>query len=512
MEVVSKPKHQAAQGSNPRRWLILIVLCLSTLVLVIDNMALSVAVPSLAANLDASAQDIQWILDSYILVFAGLLLTSGSLSDRYGRRRVMIVGLVLFGGASLVATLAETSAQLIVARIVMGVGGAMIMPSTLSILITVFDAGERRRAMSVWGAVSMLGLVSSPIIGGALISHFWWGAIFLINVPIVVLAVVAALALMPESTGPWRRPDPLGAVLSVAGMTALVWTIIELPRHGLTGSATLTTAAVAVIGLVGFVIWENITPDPMVPLMLFRDRDFSGGSLALTLVQVGNGGLLLALPLYLQSVLGYSPAAAGLAFIPLALASLMGNTFGATVGARFGNRALAVSGLVVMAIGSVLLASLSADSDFVMVAIALFVFGAGGGSAMPAAISALMGAVPPAQAGVGSALNDTIQQAGAALGVAILGSILSSRFSRGLPESAPEQARHSIGDALATAARTGDSALADTARHAFATAMSGSFLTGTAGIAAAAILALFVMRGRDASTHLEDGETSCRTT
>ncbi|MEC3957609.1 MFS transporter [Nocardia sp. CDC153] len=485
---------------DPRRWLILIVLCLSALVLVIDNMALSVAVPALSRDLHADAQDIQWILDSYMLVFAGSLLTCGSLSDRFGRRRVMIIGLVIFGGASVGATLAATPLQLILDRVAMGIGGALIMPSTLSILITVFDAAERRRAMAVWGAVSMLGLVGSPLLGGVLISHFWWGAIFLINVPIVGLAVVAALVLMPESTGPWRRPDPLGAVLSVAGMTALVWTIIELPRNGIHSAATLATGSVAVVGLVGFVAWENHTPEPMVPLGLFRDRDFTGGSSALTLVQIGNGGLMLALTQYLQSVLGYSPTTAGLTFIPMALSSLLGNTFGAKAGGRLGCRTLTVAGLMVMAAGSLLLAALRADSGFGMVAMALLVFGAGSGLALPAAVTALMGAVPAEQAGVGSALNSTLSQAGAALGVAILGSILSSRFTAAMPESAPDQARRSIGDALATAARTGDDTLATAARHAFTTAMSGSFLAGATGIVMAALLARALLRSRASAT------------
>ncbi|MER5424786.1 MFS transporter [Streptosporangium roseum] len=226
------------QERHPRRWLILVVLCLSTLVLVIDNMVLTVAIPPLAADLGASAQDTQWILESYVLVFAGLLLTAGSLSDRYGRRRVMIIGLVVFGVASLAAAYAGDPVQLIAAHALMGVGGALIMPSTLSILITVFDDAERRKAMAAWSAVAMLGLVGGPVLGGVLIVWFWWGAVFLINVPIAVPAIVAAPALMPESKGPWSKPDPLGAILSVVGMTALVWTIIELPHHGLAHPAT----------------------------------------------------------------------------------------------------------------------------------------------------------------------------------------------------------------------------------------------------------------------------------
>nr|BFE85308.1 hypothetical protein GCM10020093_079090 [Planobispora longispora] len=266
---------ETTQVRNPRRWLILVVLCLSTLVLVIDNMVLTVAIPPLAADLGAGAQDIQWILDSYILVFAGLLLTSGSLSDRFGRRRIMVIGLVLFGVASLAAAFAADAAQLIAARTAMGVGGALIMPSTLSILITVFDEEERRKAMGAWSAVAMLGLIGGPILGGALITWFWWGAVFLINVPVAVLAIIAALALMPESKGPWSKPDPLGVVLSVVGMTALVWTIIELP-HGLSRPGL----AVTVVALAAFVVWELRTPYPMVPLRLFRDRTFSGASLS----------------------------------------------------------------------------------------------------------------------------------------------------------------------------------------------------------------------------------------
>lgn len=483
---------------HPRRWLILVVLCLSMLVLVVDNGVLTVATPPLTDELGASAQDIQWIIDGYILVFAGLLLTAGSLSDRYGRRRVMIIGLVLFGAASLLATYAESPAQLISGRVLMGVGGALVMPSTLSILITVFDDAERRKAMSIWSSVLMVGLVGGPVVGGALIAEFWWGSVFLINVPVVVVAVVAALVWMPESKGPWRKPDPLGAILSMAGLTALVWVIIALPQHGLGHPATLAALAVAVLGLAGFVVWELRTPYPMVPLGLFRDRDFSGGSLSLVLVQVGNGGVLLALAQYLQFVLGYSPTRAGLALAPMALAVIVVNTVAVTLGRRIGNRGLTVAGLIVLAGGFGLLATLSPDDGFGMVAAALVLFGAGGGLAQPAAIAALMGAVPREHAGVGSALNDTVQQAGAALGVAILGSVLAGTFTASMPASAPEEARRSIGDALAVAARTGDAALSAAARDAFTTGMSVTFVAGACGVLAAAVLALLVMRGRKA--------------
>ncbi|MEW1639693.1 MFS transporter [Streptomyces sp. NPDC093801] len=479
---------------TPRRWWILIVLCLSTLVLTVDSMALTVAVPSMTADLDASAQDTQWILDSYILVFAGLLLTSGSLGDRFGRRRVMLIGLLLFGAASLAATFAADPAEVIAVRVAMGVGGALIMPSTLSLLITVFDEEERPKAMAAWGSVSMLGLVGSPVLGGVLIDRFSWHSIFLINVPVVALAVVAALTLMPESKGPWQKPDPLGAVLSATGMTALVWWIIEIPQHGAFGGRSALVLAVAAVALVGFVLWENTTDSPMVPLVLFKNRNFSGGSLSLALVQIGNGGLLLVLTQYLQFVLGYSPLKAGLAFVPLAVAALVGNGAGAGLAARIGNRPLVLAGMLVMASSFALLTTVSADTGFTVPAVALGLLGLGAGLAMPAAVGALMGTIPEEQAGVGSALNDTIQQAGTALGIAILGSLLTSGYAANMPAGAPAEARHSLAGALAAA--HGEPGLVRAAREAFTSSMGTTLTLGAAGLLAAALLAAVVMRDK----------------
>ncbi|MFJ9018878.1 MFS transporter [Streptomyces sp. NPDC102259] len=477
---------------DPRRWWILVVLCLSTVVLTIDSMALTVAVPSMTEDIGASAQDTQWILDSYILVFAGLLLTSGSLGDRFGRRKVMLLGLLLFGAASLAATLCANPGEVIAVRTAMGVGGALIMPSTLSILITVFDDEERGRAMAAWGSVSMLGLVGSPVLGGVLIDHFSWHSIFLINVPVVALAVVAAVVLMPESKAPWQKPDPLGAVLSAVGMTALVWWIIELPQHGAFGGRSTLSLAVAVVGLAGFVIWENVTSAPMVPLVLFKHRNFSGGSLSLALVQIGNGGLLLVLTQYLQFVLGYSPVKAGLAFLPLAVAALIGNGMGVKAAEKIGNRFVILSGMLVMTACFALLTTVDADSGFTVPAIALGLLGLGAGLAMPAAVGALMGTIPEDKAGVGSALNDTIQQAGTALGIAILGSLLTSGYAAEMPTDAPEAARESIGGALAVAGR--DAGLVREAREAFTTSMTTTFTVSAIGVLAAAILATLVMR------------------
>ncbi|WP_328999655.1 MFS transporter [Kribbella sp. NBC_00709] len=477
---------------HPRRWLILIVLCLSTLVLVLDNGVLMVAIPALTEDLGASAQEIQWIVASYILVFAGLLLTAGSLSDRYGRKRVMIAGLAIFGAASLAATYAGSPEMLITGRVLMGIGGAVVMPSTLSILITVFDDEERRKAMSIWSSVLMIGLIGGPVMGGALIAEFWWGSVFLVNVPVVALAIVAALVWMPESKGPWRKPDPLGALLSIVGLTSLVWVIIELPERGVSWPALV----IAVAGLTAFIVWELHTPVPMVPLALFRDRNFSGGSLSLVLVQIGNGGLILALTQYLQFVLGYSPTHAGLAMAPMAVAVIVVNGLGATLGQKIGNRPMTVIGLVVLAGGFGVLSRLSATDGFGMVALALLVIGAGGGLAQPAATTALMGAVPQEHAGVGSALNDAVQQAGAALGIAILGSALASGFTSAMPGSAPAAARRSIGEALAVAGSTGDMGLAQVAKVSFVHAMSGTFIASGIAVLGSAVLAFVLLRDK----------------
>lgn len=484
---------------HPRRWLILVVLCLSSLVLVIDNMVLTVSVPPIAEDLKAGAQDIQWIIDSYILVFAGLLLTSGSLSDRFGRRKVMIIGLALFGAASLVAAVAASPGELIAGRVLMGVGGALVMPSTLSILITVFDDEERPKAIAAWSAVAMIGLVGGPVLGGALIAHFWWGAVFLLNVPVAAVAIVAAVVLMPESKGPWRKPDLPGMLLSMVGMTALVWSIIVLPRDGFAHVGTLASMAVAVAALTAFGIRQVRTDSPMVPLKLFRNRVFTGASFSLVLLTFATGGLMLVLTQYLQFVLEFTPTDTGLAFIPLAVASLAFNVIGAALGKKLPARVLTAVGMVIIAAGFGLLATLSVGDGFTKVALAMLVLGIGSGLGMPAAANALMGAIPGEHAGVGSALNDTIQQSGAALGVAILGTVLSSTYTGSMPADAPASARHAITDALALSAGSGDTGLARAAREAFNTATSTTFTVSGIAVLAAAVLTLVLMRGTAAA-------------
>ncbi|WP_422770425.1 MFS transporter [Plantactinospora sp. WMMC1484] len=483
--------------SHPRRWWILGVLCLSLLVAVIDNMVLNIAIPSLMRDLGASTSDIQWILDAYILVFAGLLLVAGSLSDRYGRRRALVIGLAVFGGASVLATLCQTPGQLIAARALMGVGGAFLMPGTLAILTTVFDDSERKKAIAIWSSVLVLGGLGGPTLGGLLLQHFWWGSIFLLNVPIAVLGIVAALAIIPESRGPAGRPDVVGALLCTLGMTALVWAVISSAQHGWSSASTVGGLVAAVVLLATFALWEHRVAEPMVPTALFRDRNFGGASLSIVLLSLAAGGVLLALTQYLQFVLGYEPLRAGLAFVPMLVTVLACNGLGVVVDKRFGARVAVASGLSLMAAGFGVLASIGSADGYPTLAVALVLIGAGSGIAGPPAVGTLLAALPQERAGVGSAVNDTVAQIGAALSVAVLGSVLTATYRAAMPAWAGP-ARESIGEALRIAAATGDAGLARLARDAFVEAMSGTALVGVAGGIAAAVVAALVIRPRPA--------------
>ncbi|MET9340518.1 MFS transporter [Nonomuraea sp. NPDC003804] len=470
-------------GRDPRRWWVLVVLCLSLMVLVIDTTVLNVAIPSLMTDLGATPSDIQWIINAYVLVYAGLLLTTGNLSDRYGRRRLLVLGLAVFGGASLLATLATQPWHLISARALMGVGGAMLMPSTLSILITTFEDDERRKAMAAWSVVATVGVIGGPTLGGFLIERFSWNSVFLLNVPVAVIAIVAAYALMPERRGPERSLDPLGVLLSTVGLTALVYVVIEAPQQGV----NLPVAVIAAVALGGFALWERRTPHPMLPLELFRSRDFTGASFSILLMSFGIGAVMLMLTQYLQFVLGYGATQAGLGLLPYALAATVFNYVGVALGQKVSNRTLVVVGLAVMAVS---FAGLAMTGGYWSMFASMLVMGAGGGLAGPAAYTTLMGAVPVERAGAGSALNDTVQQVGMALSIAVLGSVLAGVYTARMPHSAPAAARESIGQAVVL----GDPAVLAAARDAFGAAMSLGSWVGVACSLAAAALAMAVLR------------------
>lgn len=465
------------------------MLCLSLLVLMIDGTVLNLAIPSLIRELGATPSDIQWILDAYVLVFAGLLLTAGSLSDRFGRRRMLITGLAVFGVASLAAVLSAEPWQVVAARAAMGVGGALLMPSTLSILMTTFAEDERRTAMAAWSTVSIVGIVAGPTLGGTLLEHYWWGSVFLLNIPVAVAAIVAALVLMPESTGEQRPVDLVGVLLSIVALGAIVYVIIEREWN-------IAMIVLAIIAAAGFAVWEARSEHPMLPLGVFRSRDFTGTALTLLLMVFGMGALMLMLTQYLQFVLGYGPMKAGLALLPYAVAAAVCNGLGATLGKSLSNKTLIVSGLLVMGAAFVVLA---VGAGYLWVLISMLVMGVGGGLAGPAAYAAIMNAIPLEHAGVGSAMNDTLQQVGMAISIAVLGSVLAGVFSSRMPGDAPEAARESIGAAF-------ELGYVEPAKDAFTVAMSAGAWISAGFSVAAAILGLLLLRSRPATDPAGEAE------
>lgn len=494
-----------ATAPNPRRWWILGVLCLSLLVVVVDNTVLNVAIPTLIRDFDATNADIQWFLDAYIVVFAGLLLAAGVISDRHGRRLGLIIGLILFGGASLAAARAGSAPQLIAARVGMGAGAAFLMPGTLSILTSVFEESERKKAIAIWSSVLTLAALGGPTLGGALLEHFWWGSIFLINVPIAAISIVAAVLIIPESRGPANRPDLLGAAIITVAMVSLVWGVIAGPRDGWSSGPTLTAFAVAVVAMAIFVFWELRCPFPMLPMRLFRNRNFTGSSLALVLFGFTTAGILLALTQRLQLVLGYSPLRAGLALGPMIIASIVCNGLSVMIDKRLGARITIAIGLVAVAAGCTVLATTSAGDGYPQLAVGLALLGAGSGIGGPPVYATLLGTLPPEQAGVGSAVNDTILQTGQSLSVAVLGSLLSVVYTRSMPDGTIAAAKESIGDALAIAAGNGDATLASSAKDAFVSAMSVTSLVGVgAGLLAAIGVLVLLRTQRNAPAQSQD--------
>ncbi|MGK5501382.1 MFS transporter, partial [Streptomyces sp. URMC 125] len=422
-------------GGHPRRWVILGVICLAQLTVLLDNTILNVAIPSLTRELDASTTDVQWMVNAYALVQSGLLLTAGNAADRYGRRRMLLLGLVLFGLGSLAAGLSGSSGELIAARAGMGIGGALLMTTTLAVIVQVFDDAERPKAIGIWGAINSLGFAGGPLAGGFLLDHFWWGAIFLVNLPVVVIALAAVARLVPESgSRGGERPDVMGALLSITGMTAVVHAIISGPEHGWTSVRVLAVGFSGAVVLAAFVLWERRVPHPMLDMGFFRDRRFVGAVLGGILVAFGMAGSLFLLTQHLQFVLGYEPLEAGLRTAPLALTVVVLNFsgVGARLLVRYGTPAAIVGGMALLSAGLVAVALLGADSYGGML-LGLVVMGAGIALAMPAMANAIMSAIPPEKAGVGAGVNGTLAEFGNGLGVAVLGAVLNSRFVALLP-------------------------------------------------------------------------------
>ncbi|TXS55896.1 MFS transporter [Streptomyces sp. t39] len=482
--------NRTAPSGHPQRWLILGVICLAQLTVLLDNTVLSVAIPSLTRELHASTADIQWMINAYSLVQSGLLLTAGNAADRYGRKRMLVAGLAVFGIGSLAAGLAGTSAQLIAARAGMGIGGALLMTTTLAVVVQIFDDTERVKAIALWSTVSSLGFAAGPLVGGAMLDHFWWGAIFLINIPVAAIGLFAVVALVPESRNPQGdRPDLLGALLSTIGMTAVVYAIISGPEHGWSSAEVRGAAITGSLVLGGFVLWELRIPYPMLDMHFFRDRRFVGAVAGAVLVAFGMTGSLFLLTQHLQFVLGYGPLDAGLRTAPLALTVVALNLtgVGARLVAKLGTPAVIATGMTLVSAGLAAIAVLGSHGYGGMLA-GLVVMGAGVALSMPAMANAIMSAIPPEKAGVGAGINGTLAEFGNGLGVAVLGAVLNSRFAALVPAAAGAV---SLPAALAGAGSAGERSRIE---EAFASGLETSQLVGAAAVLAGGLLAAALLR------------------
>ncbi len=483
-----------------KRWKTLAVLCLSLVIVVVGNTVLNVALPTLVRELGATSSQLQWIVDSYALVFAGLLLTAGALGDRFGRKGALTAGLVIFGTASGVSAFATSAGQLVALRAVMGMGAALIMPATLSILTNVFPPRERARAIAIWAGLAGAGAAFGPIASGFLLEHFWWGSVFLVNLPVVAAALIAGRRLVPQSKDPAQPPlDPVGALLSMAGLGALLYGIIEGPNHGWTDPVTLAWGLGGIAVLCVFGLWERRSTHPMLDLGFFRSPTFSSAAGAITLIFFAMFGTFFLFTQYLQLVLGYGTLEAGVRMLPMAFTMMVAAPSSARLVERFGARAVVTTGLCMVAAGLLLLSTVAVDTPYWRLVLNLMVLAGGMGLSMAPSTTGIMASLPLGKAGVGSAVNDTTRELGGALGVAVLGSLLASRYAASigdamgslLPRPALEAAKSSLGGALGVARTVGGPVgerLADAARSAFVDAMSSSLAVASAVVLLAAFL------------------------
>jgi EmrB/QacA subfamily drug resistance transporter len=488
--------------SYARRWNTLGVLSLSLVIIGLDNTILNVALPTLQEEFDASASKLQWMVDSYPLVFAGLLLVFGTLGDRFGRKLALQVGVSIFGLASLAALVADSSNQVIAVRAAMGVGAALIMPATLSIIANLFTGAERGKAIGIWAALAAIGIGLGPLAGGLLLEWFDWWSVFLVNVPFAVVALLLGIWLVPESRDP--KPgsfDLLGAVLSTVGFSLLVYAIIEAPERGWLSGLVLGSFATTIVLLVGFFWWERHTSDPMLDLSFFRSAPFSVGTAAVSVAFFALFGSIFALTQYLQFAHGYSAIGAGAVMSPIVLGLMLGAGSSSKAAARLGIARVVAAGLTVLAILLALTTLWDPDTGALALLAWFFGLSLAMGWIMAPATDAVIGAVPAAKSGVASATNTVARMVSGALGVAVIGSLINSMYSTdvqgtlgGLPPDAATAAEGSIGAANAIAGQLSPdaaSSLLATAGDAFTDAMGIGLLVAAV---LAAIMAVLVVR------------------
>jgi EmrB/QacA subfamily drug resistance transporter len=487
-----------------RRWQVLGVMCLSLVLVVMAVSSLNVATPSIQQSLGATATELHWMIDAYAIVFAGLLLPAGALGDRFGRKGALLTGLGLFAGGLAIAGLAGDATQVIVGRGVMGAGAALVMPATLSLITAVFPPEERTKAIAAWAGLAGAGAAIGPILSGALLEQFWWGSTVLVNLPVVALTAGAIAWLAPRSRDSHATPlDPAGAVLALVGMLSLLYGIIEGANRGWTDAVVAGAFVAAAVLLTLFVVWERRAEHPMLPMGLFADRRFSVGSAVIMLGFFCAFGVFFLSTLYMQYVLDYSTLATGLATLPWAAAMMVTAPRSVGLAERFGIGAVIAGGFVLVAIAFGLLTLLTVDSPYLLLGVAFALQGLGMGLVFAPATGSIMSSVPVDKAGVGSAVNDTTRELGAALGIAVLGTIIGSAYrgsldvsSDGLSSADTTAARESIGGAVGVARHLPDGgpALLSQAQEAFVDAFRFTNAISLAITLGAAALVLATLR------------------
>ncbi|MFG3722604.1 DHA2 family efflux MFS transporter permease subunit [Streptomyces massasporeus] len=476
MRLVMNEPAERMDRPYARRWWALLVLCLSLLIIVMANTALTVAAPDMTADLGLNSADLQWVIDGYTVPYAALMLLLGAIGDKYSRRGALVLGLVVFAGGSVFGYLADSSTTVIAARAVMGAGAAMIMPATLSLLASTFPRAERAKAITLWTATAGLAIAAGPLVAGALLEDHGWSSTFLINVPIAILAILGAFVLVPPSKAADRgRIDYGGGLLSVVWIAALVYMIIEGPHFGW-GVKAVTAAVVAGAALVAFVLWELRHPRPLLDVRRFTNRGFAGSNLAVALFFLAVFGAFYYLTQHLQFVLGYDALDTGLRMLPLAGAVFVGSALTGFLTPRVGMKWTVTAGMVGGTAALALLTQVDAGSSYGDFVAPLVVLGLSIGLALSPCTDAIMGAFPESELGVGGAVNDTSLELGGSLGIAILGSLLATSYSghlsdatagSNLPASSLSTAQDSVGAGYAVAQGIGDKArqLAEQAAH-----------------------------------------------
>jgi EmrB/QacA subfamily drug resistance transporter len=490
-----RPAPETAVKGRP---VILLSLLLAAFAINVDTTIVNVALPSLVRELHASTTQLEWIVDAYNLLFAALVLATGNLSDRLGRKGVLLCGLGVFGAATTAGGLVNGPNGLIAARAVMGIGAALIFPATLSLLTNVFtERRERARAIGLWGATAGVGIAAGPIVGGWLLEHYSWPSVFFALAPIAALAAGLIAVSVPTSRDPQTPPpDRAGVVLSTAAMAALIYTIIEAPNQGWLAARTLGGLVLASALLAAFIAWERRAPAPMLDVGLFRNLRFSAASGALTITFFALMGFIFLVTLYMQFLKGYGPLSTGLRILPVAATVGITSILGTSLAVRAGTKLVVAGGLVSLAVGLAWVSSVSATTSYRTIAGQMVLLGAGIGLTSAPATESIMGAVSDAKAGIGSAINDATRILGATLGVAIVGSVYASLYANRLdtalpahvPDTAARAAHSSVGAAFAAAAHldtAGQSDIALTLRDAASTAFFDGF--GAACLVAAGI-------------------------